>query len=78
MSLTSLLAQIEDGDAEPALSAQLDNAEQRVLAGEQRLKQMKEHLARLREIEGAAAQLTSATSPRLAGRRSHNNRCCHS
>jgi hypothetical protein len=60
MSLTSLLAQIEDGDPQPALGVQLNNAEQRVLAGEQRLKQMKEHLARLREIEGAAAQLTSA------------------
>jgi hypothetical protein len=61
MSLTSLLGQIEDGDPEPALGAQLNNAEQRLLAGEQRLKQMKEHLARLREIEGAAAQLTNAT-----------------
>jgi hypothetical protein len=61
MSLTSLLAQIEDGDPEPALGAQLNSAEQRLLAGEQRLKQMKEHLARLREIEGSAAQLASTT-----------------
>jgi hypothetical protein len=61
MSLTSLLAQIEDGDPEPARGAQLNNAEQRLLAGERRLMQMKEHLARLREIEGAAAQLASAT-----------------
>ena len=33
----------------PALGAQLNNAEQRLLAGEQRLKQMNEHLVRLRE-----------------------------
>ena len=60
MSLTSLLAQIEDGDPQPALGVQLNNAEQRVLAGEQRLKQMKEHLALLRELESVAARLANA------------------
>ena len=61
ISLTSLLAQIEDGDPEPARGAQLSNAEQRLVAGERRLTQMKEHLARLREIESAAGDLMSAT-----------------
>jgi hypothetical protein len=61
MTLTFLLAQIENGDPVLARGAQLNNAEQRLLAGERRLAQMKEHLARLWEIEGAAAQLANAT-----------------
>jgi hypothetical protein len=61
MSLTSLLAHIEDGDPEPARGAQLNNAEQRLVVAERRLTQMKEHLARLREIESAAGDLMSAT-----------------
>jgi hypothetical protein len=61
MSLTTILAQIEDGDADPARRAELNNVEQRLLAGERRLTQMKEHLALVRQVEGAASQLTSAT-----------------
>jgi hypothetical protein len=67
-SVTSLLAQIEDGDPEPACRAQLTNFEQRLLAGEQRLAQMKKHLALLQELERVAAELTSATSTE-AGRK---------
>jgi septation ring formation regulator EzrA len=58
-SVTSILAQIEDGDPDPACRAQLTNVEQRLLAGERRLVQMKDHVARLRELEGVAARLTS-------------------
>jgi hypothetical protein len=61
ISLTSLLAQIEGGDPELARGAQLNNAEERLLASERRLTQMKEHLARLQEIESAAGELMRAT-----------------
>jgi hypothetical protein len=60
-SVTCLLAQIEDGDPEPARGAQLTDVERRLVAGEQRLAQMKEHLARLREVERVVAEVTSAT-----------------
>ena len=69
-TVTSLLAHIEDGDPDPACRAQLSNVEQRLLAGERRLAQMKEHLARLREMEGVATRLTntmtSTVSPATA------------
>lgn len=61
-SVTYLLAQIEDGDPDAARRTQLANAEQRLLVGEQRLAQMKEHIARLREVERVAAALTSASA----------------
>jgi hypothetical protein len=57
-SVTYLLTQIEDGDHEPNCRARLANVEQRLLAGELRLGQMKEHLACLRELERVAAGLT--------------------
>ena len=59
-SMTSLLAQIEDGDPDPGCRAELNNVEQRLLAGERRLEQMKEHLTLLRELEGVAVRLTNA------------------
>jgi uncharacterized protein involved in exopolysaccharide biosynthesis len=62
-SVTSLLAQIENGDSHPAHRSQLTDFEQRLLAAEGRLAQMKEHLARLRELERLAAELVSATIP---------------
>ena len=40
-SVTSLLAQIEDGDAGAGCRAELNNVEQRLLSGERRLAQMK-------------------------------------
>jgi hypothetical protein len=57
-SVTSLLAQIEDGEPPPDCRARLTPLEQRLLAGERRLAQMKEHLARLRELESVAARLS--------------------
>ena len=60
-SVTCLLAQIEDGDPDEARPAELNNVEQRLLAGDRRLAQMDGHLALLRELEGVAARLTSAT-----------------
>jgi hypothetical protein len=56
-SVTSLLAQIEDGDPPPDCRARLTPLEQRLLAGERRLAKMKEHLALLRELESVAARL---------------------
>ena len=58
-SVTFLLAQIEDGDLASARRAQLADAERRLSVGEQRLSQMKEHIARLREVERVAAALAS-------------------
>jgi chromosome segregation ATPase len=60
-SVTSLLAQIEDGDPDPAHRSQLTNIEQRLREGERRLAQVKQHLACLRELEGMTAELVSAT-----------------
>jgi hypothetical protein len=68
-SVTSLLAQIEDGSPEPACRAQLTNFEQRLLAGEQRLAQMKDHLSRLRELELVAAELTTTATITEAARK---------
>jgi hypothetical protein len=59
-SVTFLAALIEDGDLDPAGRAQLIDFEQRLLAGERRLAQMKEHVARLRELEVVATRLMSA------------------
>ena len=59
-SVTSLLAQIEDGDAGAGCRAELNNVEQRLLSGERRLAQMKEHLELLRELEGVATRLTAS------------------
>jgi hypothetical protein len=60
-SVTCLLASIEDGDSDPVWRAQLTNDEQRLLVGERRLTQMKEHVARLRELERMASELTNST-----------------
>jgi chromosome segregation ATPase len=59
-SVTALLAQIEDGDPDPAHRSQLTIIEQRLREGERRLAQMKQHLARLRELERITAELVSA------------------
>jgi hypothetical protein len=59
-SVTCLLAQIEDGDPDPACRTQLTNVEQRLLSGEQRLAQIQKHLSRLRELERVTAELTTA------------------
>jgi hypothetical protein len=61
-SVACLLAYIEDGDPDPAWRAQLTNVEQRLLMGERRLAQMKEHVARLRELERVAADLANPTA----------------
>jgi hypothetical protein len=60
-SLTCLLARIEDGDREARCRAELTKVERRLLAAEQRLAQMKEHLSRLRELERLTVELTTAT-----------------
>ena len=59
-SVTSLLAQIEDGDPGAGCRAELNNVEQRLLSWERRLAQMKEHLELLRELEGVATRLTAS------------------
>ena len=59
-SLTCLLARIEDGDPEAGCRAELTNVERGLLAAEQRLAHMKEHLSRLRDLEGLTAELTTA------------------
>jgi chromosome segregation ATPase len=57
-SVNSLLAQIENGDPPLDCRPRLTALEERLRAGEQRLAQMKEHLKRLRELEGVAARLS--------------------
>jgi hypothetical protein len=59
-SLTFLLARIEDGDHDVRSRAQLTDVERRLLAAEQRLAQMKEHLSRLHELEHLTSDLTTA------------------
>jgi hypothetical protein len=62
ITVTYLLAQIEDGESDATRRAQLANAEQRLLVGEHRLDQIREHIARLREVERVADALTSASA----------------
>jgi hypothetical protein len=57
-SVTFLLAQIDGGEPPPDCRARLTPLEQRFLAGERRLAQMREHVAHLRELESVATRLS--------------------
>ena len=50
-SVTSLIAQIEDREPDPACRAELTNLERNLLAGEQSIAQLKDHLTVLRKLE---------------------------
>jgi formiminotetrahydrofolate cyclodeaminase len=55
-SVTTLLAQIEDGDPKPTCRAELTNLEQRLRVGQRRLAQLNDHLAVLQRLENAATR----------------------
>ena len=50
-SVMSLLAQVEDREPDPACRAELTNLERTLLAGEQSLAQLEDHLTVLRKLE---------------------------
>jgi hypothetical protein len=52
-----LVEQADDGELDPKHRAEITNLEQRLLAGEQRLAQLKSHIEFLRGIEVAATRV---------------------
>src|ERR1700733_12515238 len=63
-SVTSLIAQIEDREPDPACRAELTNLERNLLAGEQSIAQLKDHLTVLRKLERRLDRLID--QPRVA------------
>ena len=67
-AVMSLLAQVEDREPDPACRAELTNLERTLLAGEQSLAQLEDHLTVLRKLERRLGRLVdqprvSALSP---------------
>jgi hypothetical protein len=64
-SLLCLVAQVEEHALDPACRAELTNLEQALVAGEQSLAQLEEHLAILRKLERGLHRLID--QPRVSG-----------
>jgi hypothetical protein len=66
-SVMSLLAQAEDREPDPACRAELTNLERTVVAGEQSLAQLEDHLTVLRKLERRIDRLIN--QPRVSALR---------